>query len=62
MAHLQISPVFEIKVLYCAHTGCKGCQNRVPGILFTCSPYISFLHPEEDFKKLKHVGITPIKV
>ena len=30
--------VFEMKVLYCAHTGCRGSQNRAPGILSMGSP------------------------
>ena len=25
--------MFEIMVLFCAHTGCTGSQNRAPGIL-----------------------------
>ena len=30
--------MFEIKVLFCAHVGCTGSQNRAPGRLSVCSP------------------------
>ena len=29
--------VFEIKVSYCAHSGCIGSQNCAPGSLSMCS-------------------------
>ena len=37
LIHLVIFGL-KIKVLCCAHTGCKGRKNHAPGSSFMCSP------------------------
>ena len=29
--------VFEIKHLFCTHIGCRGTQNRAPGVVSVCT-------------------------
>ena len=35
---LHSNPVFQTKVLFCAHPGCTGSQNRASGSWSMCSP------------------------
>ena len=39
--HVQWS-VFEIKLLFCAHIGCRGTQNRATGDILCAQVYIMY--------------------